>query len=65
VLKLFKLVFMSCRYDVGFMILVTEGDNAFWDSLLMFVLCAMDDYSRTIVTSSGVHTELQNWNNIQ
>jgi hypothetical protein len=30
---------------------ILEGDNVFWDSLLMFVLCVKDDYSRTIVVT--------------
>jgi hypothetical protein len=39
-LKLFKLVFMSSRYDVGFRDAchIFEGDDVFWDSLLMSVL---------------------------
>jgi hypothetical protein len=38
-LKLFKLVFVSRQYDVGFRDAgILEGDSVFRDSLLMFVL---------------------------
>jgi cell division protein FtsW (lipid II flippase) len=45
VLKLFKLVFVSCQYYVGFCDAchILEEDNVFWDSLLTFVLYVMDD----------------------
>jgi hypothetical protein len=42
---------MSHRYDVGCRIL--EGDKVFWDSLLSFALCVMDDYwCTTVVTNT-------------
>jgi hypothetical protein len=39
-LKLFKLVYVSRRYDVGFRdaSCILEGDNVYWDSLLIFIL---------------------------
>jgi hypothetical protein len=42
---------VSLRCDVGFCdtCLMLQGDKISWDSLLICVLCVMDDYSRTIV----------------
>jgi hypothetical protein len=47
---------VSRRYAVGFRdaCLVLEGDNVFWDSLLMFALYVTNDYSRTIVVTSSI-----------
>jgi hypothetical protein len=42
---------MSRRYNVGFgdACCILEGDDIFWESLLMFVLYVTNDYSCTIV----------------
>jgi hypothetical protein len=53
---LFKLVFMSRRYNAGFRdaCCILEGDDVFWESLLMFVLYVMNDYSGTIAVASCI-----------
>jgi hypothetical protein len=47
---------MSRRYDVGFCdaYRILKGNYVFRYSLLMFVLCVMDDYSLTIVVAPSV-----------
>jgi hypothetical protein len=45
---------MSHQYDMSFCDAchILEGDNVFWDSLLTFVLCVMDDYLCTTVVTN-------------
>jgi hypothetical protein len=49
-------MFISRRYDVSFRdaCRTLEGDDVFWDSLLKFVLYAMNDYSHTIVVAGSI-----------
>lgn len=47
---------MSRQYDVGFRDVchILEGDDVFWNLLLMPILYVTNDYSRTIVVVSSI-----------